>query len=160
MVTLLGLLSGLMSGWFLVYQEIWFAMFTFGLSVFCDALDGTIAREFKLETEYGLVFDSVADRCTEMALTLGAVLGGFIHPIGFLAIVGSITLLSMRTLSHFQGLDTDYVRFGRIERIVFISFGILAPNSLISTICYVVAGILPMISSWQIINFLHSEQYE
>lgn len=67
------------------------------------------------------MFDSVADRCSELAVVLGAILGGIIYPIGILAIIGSTALLSMRVVSHLQGLDSSYVLFGRAERIVCIS---------------------------------------
>ena len=114
-------------------------------------LDGTIARKFHLETSFGRVFDSVSDRTCELAAVLGALAGGIIEPIGVIAIVGSTLLFSLRTLSHTRGLKTDYVLFGRVERLAFILLGLISTVTSISTACFVVAGGFGLASSVQII---------
>ena len=119
-VTGLGLLLGIISGATLAHRAVPFAFLLLFVSVFCDVLDGTIARTFRLKTAFGLTFDSVADRCTELSVVVGALFSGIIYPIGTVTIIGSIMLLFMRTLSYLKGLDTNYVLFGRAERIVFI----------------------------------------
>jgi phosphatidylglycerophosphate synthase len=124
------------------------------LSIFCDVLDGTIARKFHLETMFGRVFDSVADRTAETAVVLGALASGIIEPIGLLAIVGSVSLLLLRALSYARGLNTDYVLFGRVERLALILCGLVAPFVMASTLCFVVAGALGLASSTQIISTL------
>lgn len=150
MITALGLCCGVASGFLFMSHAMPFA-FVFGfLSVFCDVLDGTIARKFHLETRFGRVFDSVADRASESAVVLGAFFGGIIQPLGFVAIVGSTLLFGLRTLSYVQGLNTDYVLFGRVERLVFIMFGLITPVVTVSTFCFVIAGGFGMVSSFQI----------
>jgi phosphatidylglycerophosphate synthase len=151
MMTVLGLFFGLASGVLFTTHQIPFAFICGFLSVFCDVFDGTIARKFHLETSFGRVFDSVSDRTCELAVVLGALAGGIIEPIGVIAIVGSTMLFSLRALSHTRGLKTDYVMFGRVERLAFIFIGLISPVTSVSTICFVVAGGFGLASSVQII---------
>ncbi|MCW4006286.1 MAG: CDP-alcohol phosphatidyltransferase family protein [Candidatus Bathyarchaeota archaeon] len=154
MMTALGLGFGVASGAALSFGGLLFA-FAFGfLSVFCDVLDGTIARKFHLESKEGLVFDSFADRTSELAVVVGALAGGIIEPIGVVAIVGSTALFALRSLSHSRGFKTDYVYFGRAERLTFILLGLIVPASGISSLCFVLAGGFGLFSSAQIAVFL------
>jgi len=153
-MTALGLCLGVTSGVMFSLRVFVFG-FVFGLlSVFCDVLDGTIARRFHLETISGKVLDSVADRVSEGAVVLGAFAGGIIEPIGLIALAGSVALLLFRGLSYTRGLHTDYVLFGRIERLVFVLLGLASPFVLLSTICFVAVGIFGLVSSLQITIFL------
>ena len=150
MMTTLGLTFGLASGALFALRAAPFA-FAFGfLSVFCDVLDGTLARKFHLESKFGLIFDSAADRISEFAVVLGALAGGIIQPFGVVAIVGSTSLLALRALSYRRGLKTDYVLFGRFERLVFILAGLIVPIISLSTVCFVIAGAFGLVSSGQI----------
>ena len=150
MMTSMGLTLGVTSGVLFAFRSFPFA-FLFGvLSVFCDVLDGTLARKFHLETKRGLVFDSAADRITEFAVVLGALAAGIIQPLGILAIVGSTSLFSLRTVSYRRGLTTDYVVFGRFERLVCILAGLLSPFIWLSTTCFVAAGAFGFVSAAQI----------
>lgn len=150
MLTSLGLAFGLTSGTLFALHAAPFA-FAFGfLSVFCDVLDGTIARKFHLESKFGLLFDSTADRASEFAVVIGALAGGIIQPLGVVAIIGSTALLGFRAASYRRGLKTDYVLFGRFERLIFILAGLLLPLVWLSTLCFVMAGIFGLISSCQI----------
>ncbi len=130
--------------------------FTFGvLSVFCDVLDGTIARKFHMESKFGMMFDSTADRLTELAVVLGALAGGIIQPIGVVAVIGSVALFASRFASYRRGLKTDYALFGRFERLIFILVGLLSPVVWVSTVCFVIAGTLSLVSSIQIAGTLY-----
>ena len=150
MMTTLGLAFGLASGTLFALHAAPFA-FAFGfLSVFCDVLDGTLARKFHLESKFGLLFDSAADRVSEFAVVLGALAAGIIQPLGVVAIIGSASLLGLRAASYRRGLKTDYVLFGRFERLIFILAGLLVPLVWLSTLCFVVAGGFGLISSCQI----------
>jgi len=154
MITALGLCCGVASGFLFMSHTMPFAFVFWFLSIFCDLLDGTIARKFNLKTRFGIVFDSVADRASESAVVLGAFFGGIIKPLGFVAIVGSTLLFGLRTLSYVQGLNTNYVLFGRVERLVFIMFGLATPVVTISTFCFVIAGGFGIASSFQIATSL------
>ncbi len=150
MMTAMGLALGVTSGVLFAYRAFPFAFALGFLSVFCDVLDGTLARKFHLETKTGLVFDSVSDRVTEAATVAGALVGGIIAPAGTFAVVGSVALLVLRSLSWRRGLATDYAVFGRFERLLFILIGLLIPISSASTICFVVAGLFGLVSALQI----------
>ncbi len=137
-----------------MYRQIPLAFASGFLSVFCDVLDGTVARKFRLETSFGLVFDAVADRASELAVVLGALAAGIIEPLGVVAVVGSTALFSLRVVSHSYGLETNYVMFGRTERLFFIMLGLILPFAAASTVCFIVAGTFGFVSSVQIIVFL------
>lgn len=153
-MTALGVFLGVCCGGLLVLDELPFALLCGFLSVFCDVLDGTIARALQKETFFGKVFDSVGDRVSEIAVVVGAIVSGIVEPIGVIAIIGSISLLSLRAFSYSRTLDTDYVLFGRAERLVFILFGLLTPIKIISTLLFVGAGFFGLVSSFQIVAFL------
>ncbi len=159
MVTALGLFFGVLSGFLFLYHQPSFA-FAFGfLSVFCDVLDGTIARKFSQETFSGRIFDSVSDRACELAVVLGALFGGIIEPLGVIAIVGSTMLFVFRIVSHRRGLNTNYVMFGRTERLIFILLGLLLPIASFSTVCFILAGGFGFVSSIQIIVYLSRQNH-
>lgn len=159
MMTALGLFFGVVSGALFLYHQPSFA-FVFGfLSVFCDVLDGTIARKFNQETFSGRIFDSVSDRVCELAVVLGALFGGIIEPLGVIAIVGSTMLFVFRVLSHRRGFNTNYVMFGRTERLVFILLGLVFPYASVSTLCFVLAGCFGFVSSIQIIVYLSHQNH-
>jgi phosphatidylglycerophosphate synthase len=150
MLTAIGLTLGIGSGT-LFAGGAWPFAFALGvLSVFCDVLDGTLARKFHLESKSGLIFDSAADRGTECAVVAGAFAAGIIQPLGLVAVVGSVALLVMRAISYKRGLRTDYVLFGRFERLAFILAGLLVPTAAVSTVCFVIAGGFGLVSAAQI----------
>ena len=150
MMTASGLCFGVASGIMFMLRATLFAFILGGLSVFCDVLDGTLARKFQLETKFGKFFDSAADRTAEVAVVVGAFMGGIIEPIGLVAIAGSVSLLLFRVISYARGLDTNYVLFGRVERLVFILLGLVAPFITLSTFCFVIAGGFGLVSTFQI----------
>ncbi len=156
MVTALGLLFGVGCGFSFAYRNMSMGFLLGSLSVVCDLLDGAIARTFNLETIFGLVFDSVSDRVSELAVVVGAIWSGIIYPVGAVAILGSFLLLMMRALSYLHSLSTDYVVLGRVERLVFIFLGLVAPFAEASTICFVIAGGFGFVSSCQIASSLLS----
>jgi len=159
MMTALGLCFGVASGIMFGFRAISFALAFGFLSVFCNAFDGTIARKFHLETKFGKIFDSAADRTAEVAVVVGALVGGIIEPIGLLAIVGSASLLLFRALSYTRGLNTDYVLFSRVERLACILLGLIAPSITVSTFCFVIAGGFGLASSFQIVASLRRHPF-
>jgi phosphatidylglycerophosphate synthase len=153
-MTAIGLAFGVASGVMFALHAAPFG-FTFGLiSVFCDILDGTLARKFQQESKFGLLFDSAADRVAEFAVVMGAIAAGIIQPLGALSIVGSASLLTLRYASYRQGKNTDYVLFGRFERLIFILAGLLVPVVWLSTACFMVAGGFGLVSAFQIAESL------
>ena len=157
-MTATGLCLGVISGILFALRQVPFALCFGFLSAFCDVLDGTIARKFHMQTRFGLVFDSVADRTSELVVVLGALTGGIIQPVGVIAIVGSTSLFLLRAISYRRGFGTDYVLFGRVERLSFLLIGLTSPIVTLSTFCFVVAGAFGLVSSIQIIVSLFRVQ--
>jgi phosphatidylglycerophosphate synthase len=150
MITAVGLTLGVFSG-AMFALHLFSAAFGFGfLSVFCDVLDGTLARKFHMESKNGLIFDSVSDRVTECVVVIGALAGSIIQPLGLLAIAGSVTLFLFRWISYRRGIKSDHVLFGRFERLVLILSGLVLPNVFASTLCFAIAGLFGLVSSLQI----------
>ena len=87
-------------------------------------------------------------------MVVGALLSGVVLPIGVVVIIGSAALLLMRTMSYRYGLDTNYMSFGRAERITFLVIGLIASSTSISTFCFVIVGVFGLVSSCQIGIFL------
>ncbi len=149
-MTALGLAFGVSSGMLLAFRLLPFALVFGFASVFCDVMDGTLARKFHLESRFGLIFDSISDRVTEAMVVVGALAGGIIQPIGLVAILGSTSLIAFRAISFKRGLKTDYVFFGRTERLIFVLAGLVSPFVFISSLCFVGAGVIGLLSSFQI----------
>jgi CDP-diacylglycerol--glycerol-3-phosphate 3-phosphatidyltransferase len=158
-LTAVGLCFGVASGVLFMFHATPLAFAAGFLSVFCDLLDGTLARKFHLETKGGLFFDSTADRISETAVVVGALTGGIIDPLGSLAIVGSILLFGLRMVSYRSKLNTDYVMFGRFERLACILVGLSIPFTPASTLCFVAAGVFALISSGQIVASLWQHRH-
>jgi phosphatidylglycerophosphate synthase len=153
-MTAFGLTFGIICGILFAIRVVPLA-FTFGFaSVFCDVLDGTLARKFHLETRFGLFFDSVSDRVTEAAVVIGALASGIIQPFGLVAIMGSVCLLLFRAYSYQQRIKTDFALFGRFERLIFILAGLLIPFASLSSVCFVIAGLFGLASSCHIAIYL------
>jgi phosphatidylglycerophosphate synthase len=96
MVTSIGLGLGLACGVALAYREVPYAIALGLASVFCDLLDGAMARLYGLQSRTGLYLDSMSDRLTELAVVVGAIIGGIVTLWGAIAIIGSASLLLMR----------------------------------------------------------------
>ncbi len=81
--------------------------------IFCDALDGSLARASNKRTEFGLYFYGIADRFSELFFVIGAVLGANVPPSAFVVVEGAFTLLFARAYSHAQKCGTTPTTFGR-----------------------------------------------
>jgi phosphatidylglycerophosphate synthase len=89
-ITLLGFLSSLIAGYFLIQKSFFVSAFFFLLSGFFDLIDGVVARRFKKATTFGGVLDAVVDRYEEFVMIFSSFLSGLVK--GELAL---ITFLSM-----------------------------------------------------------------
>lgn len=69
-LTVLGLIFGLASAYFIISKEIIVAAFFVLLSSICDLLDGALARTADLTSDFGGFLDSVTDRYVDVILFL------------------------------------------------------------------------------------------
>jgi CDP-diacylglycerol--glycerol-3-phosphate 3-phosphatidyltransferase len=61
MITFIGLIIGLISAYFIYKNNILLALTFLWISYFLDALDGTVARKYNMQTELGGYFDHIRD---------------------------------------------------------------------------------------------------
>jgi phosphatidylglycerophosphate synthase len=158
-VTVLGLCLALASGLLAYRGHLYAGLGFFAASAVCDALDGSLARASNKQTEFGLYFDGIADRFSELFFVIGAVLGANVPLSAFVVVGGAFALLSVRAYGHEQKWGTTTTTFGRPERLAFLIVGILCPTP-INTLLFVAAGLCCIFSSAQILAYGNSVQDE
>ncbi len=148
-VTTLGLCLALGAGLLAYYGHLYAGLTFFVASAACDALDGSLARALDRATEFGLYFDGVADRFSELFFVIGAVLGAHVPPSAFIVVGGAFALLLARAYGHRHHWGTVRTTFGRPERLALLIVGVLCPTP-INTVLFVAAGLCCVFSSAQI----------
>ncbi|MCD1295530.1 CDP-alcohol phosphatidyltransferase [Methanocella sp. CWC-04] len=147
MITASGLLISGIAGALAMSGHLYAAIILFFAGACLDALDGSFARACGLCTEFGKYFDSCSDRCSELLLVTGAVLGG--APVSaFLVVAGSVLLMASRVYNHRKGLDSNAAMFGRPERIMLLMAGLVSPEPY-NTVLFMAAFMMCIISSLQ-----------
>jgi phosphatidylglycerophosphate synthase len=149
-VTALGLCLALGAGLLAYYGHLYAGLTLFAASAVCDALDGSLARASKMGTEFGLYFDGIADRFSELFFVGGAVLGAHVPSSAFVVVGGSFALLLARIYGYAHHWGAVSTTFGRPERLVLLVAGVLCPAP-INTLLFIVAGLFCVFSSVQIL---------
>jgi len=161
-VTALGLCLALGAGLLAYYGHLYVGMILFATSAMCDAVDGSLARVSKIGTDFGLYFDGVADRFSELFFISGAVLGAQVPSSAFVVVGGSFALLLTRIYGYAHHWGAVSTTFGRPERLVLLVAGVLCPAP-INTLLFIVAGLFCVFSSVQILArgiTVHNERRE
>jgi phosphatidylglycerophosphate synthase len=115
-VTALGLCLALGAGRLAYYGHLYTGLILFAAGVVCDALDGSFARISTMGTEFGLYFDGVADRFSELFFVSDAVLGAHVLSFAFVLVGGGFALLLARIYGHARQWGAVSTTFGRPER--------------------------------------------
>lgn len=102
-ITFLSFLTSLASVFFIFFRNLPIGLLLLFLSLFLDAIDGTVARKYKLETKMGQWLDIISDRAAELFLFLALYLGGYIG-IGF-PVAAYLAILLMTVLFFKTGID-------------------------------------------------------
>jgi len=98
---------------------------------FFDILDGRLAREGKMATRFGALYDSVLDRYSELVMFLGICyflvarhyfLGSL---FGFIAMIGSMMVSYIRARAEGEGVECKAGLMQRPERIIIIGVSAL-----------------------------------
>jgi CDP-diacylglycerol--glycerol-3-phosphate 3-phosphatidyltransferase len=98
---------------------------------FFDILDGRLAREGKMATPYGALYDSVLDRYSELVMFLGICYFLVAHHyflgslFGFIALIGSMMVSYIRARAESVGIQCRDGLMQRPERIVIIGVSAL-----------------------------------
>jgi phosphatidylglycerophosphate synthase len=149
-ITAFGLCLALCAGFVAHGGYLYAALVLFGCSALCDALDGSLARVSSEQTEFGLYFDGVADRFSELFFVGGAVLGAHAPASAFAVVGGAFVLLFARVYGHTRNCGTVPTAFGRPERLLLLVVAILCPPPL-DAILFVAAGLGCVVSAAQIV---------
>jgi len=156
-VTALGLCLALVSGLLAYRGNLYLGIVCFAASAVCDVHDGSLARASNKRTEFGLYFDGLADRFSELFFVIGAVLGANVPASAFIVIGGAFTLLLARAYGHAQKWGATPTAFGRPERLTLLIAGILCPTP-VNTLLFIAAGLCCVFSSAQILVHGNSVQ--
>ena len=136
LLTLFGLLFGLLVPFFLAWHLSFFALIALITSGFFDTLDGSLARSQKATSNRGAVFDIIADRAVEWGVILGLYFYDPSRSLLCLLMIGSILLCitSFLVVGMFQE-NTSEKSFHyspglmeRAEAFIFFSLMILLPQ--------------------------------
>ena len=132
-----GLASGLVSA-VLIARGDFFAAFILALiAAICDGLDGAVARQLGVASDFGNFVDSVADRYVDLSILLG-ILWHFAFQnqktpalLAALALVGTGVTSYAKTRAESLGITGRYVGFmNRPERLLAYLAGLLFPAAL------------------------------
>ncbi len=127
-ITFLGLCLSAIAGWFAATGR-WNLAAVFIIIGSCmDGLDGLMARMHNQKTVFGAIFDSTANRLTEIFWLLGIFIFFVRHPVwgamplfcAFLAITGSLMVSYVRARCEGAGVPCTSGILQRPERIVVI----------------------------------------
>jgi len=149
-ITAFGLCLALCAGFVAYSGFLYAALVLFSGSALCDALDGSVARASGEQTEFGLYFDGVADRFSELFFVGGAVLGLNAPPSAFAVVGGAFLLLFARVYAHAQNCGAMATTFGRPERLLLLVAGLLCPPPF-NAILFVAAALGCVFSAVQIV---------
>jgi len=154
-ITAIGLCLAFSSGLSALRGHLDVSIIIFAVAALCDMLDGSIARCANRGTEFGLYFDGISDRFSELFFVAGAVFGAGVSPAAFFVIGGAFTLLAARVYGRMHGRGVVLTTFGRPERLALLIAGILSPAP-VNVVFFVAAALCCVISSVQIVAFRQS----
>ncbi|MCX6691065.1 MAG: CDP-alcohol phosphatidyltransferase family protein [Methanoregula sp.] len=107
----------------LFYQRIEFwAIVAVALNAFCDAMDGAVAREMKIQSMRGDFLDHAVDRYADIFIITGIFAGGLVAwQIGVFALTGVLMASYLGTQAQAVGVGRYYGGLlGRADRLVMI----------------------------------------
>jgi archaetidylinositol phosphate synthase len=119
---------------FFLRMELW-GVVAVALNAFCDAMDGAVAREMKVQSKRGDFLDHAVDRYADIFIITGIFAGGIVPwQIGVFALTGVLMSSYLGTQAQAVGVGRYYGGIlGRADRLVMIMvvgiIGLLVPMS-------------------------------
>ncbi|MCK7507966.1 MAG: CDP-alcohol phosphatidyltransferase family protein [Desulfobacterales bacterium] len=133
---------------FYLRLELW-GIVAVALNAFCDAMDGAVAREMKIQSNRGDFLDHAVDRYADIFIITGIFAGGLVPwQIGVFALTGVLMSSYLGTQAQAVGVGRYYGGLlGRADRLVLIMvvgiIDLLVPMSLYGlTLAWLAAGAL------------------
>jgi archaetidylinositol phosphate synthase len=120
--TLAAFLASAAAGvFFYLRLELW-GIIAVALNAFCDAMDGAVAREMKIQSKRGDFLDHAVDRYADIFIITGIFAGGLVPwQIGVFALTGVLMSSYLGTQAQAVGVGRYYGGLlGRADRLVLI----------------------------------------
>ncbi len=133
-ITMLALISGFVSAYFIVQHSYLPGALFLALSGMLDALDGTLARFGGMKTDFGGVLDSVMDRYVDVAVLVALGVAGESWFAVALALSGSLMVSYTRARAEIVIENCAVGVAERAERIIILIAGILLSEVYIALI--------------------------
>jgi archaetidylinositol phosphate synthase len=117
---------------FYLRLDIW-GIVAVAINAFCDAMDGSVAREMKIQSLRGDFLDHAVDRYADIFIITGIFAGGMVPwPIGVFALTGVLMASYLGTQAQAVGVGRYYGGLlGRADRLMLIMvvgiFGLIYP---------------------------------
>jgi len=121
-LTIAALLASAAAGILFFFRlELW-GIVAVALNAFCDAMDGAVAREMKIQSLRGDFLDHAVDRYADIFIITGIFAGGLVPwQIGVLALTGVLMSSYLGTQAQAVGVGRYYGGLlGRADRLVLI----------------------------------------
>jgi len=99
-----------------------FGIVAVAVNALCDAMDGAVAREMKIQSKRGDFLDHAVDRYADIFIITGIFAGGLVPwPIGVFALTGVLMASYLGTQAQAVGVGRYYGGIlGRADRLVLI----------------------------------------
>jgi archaetidylinositol phosphate synthase len=120
--TLAAFLASAAAGFLFYFRlELW-GIIAVALNAFCDAMDGAVAREMKIQSRRGDFLDHAVDRYADIFIITGIFAGGLVPwQIGVFALTGVLMSSYLGTQAQAVGVGRYYGGLlGRADRLVLI----------------------------------------
>jgi archaetidylinositol phosphate synthase len=120
--TIAALVASAAAGYlFFLRLELW-GVIAVALNAFCDAMDGAVAREMKMQSKRGDFLDHAVDRYADIFIITGIFAGGLVPwQIGVFALTGVLMSSYLGTQAQAVGVGRYYGGLlGRADRLVLI----------------------------------------
>ena len=126
-LTLLGLVVAVISGYFIIEQDLILGVLFLILSSALDMFDGLVARIKGRVSDFGGVLDSMADRYEDGILLISLIYGGFIDLFwGLVALLGFLLVSYSRAKGEILKLKMSGIGLlERAERLLIIILAII-----------------------------------
>ena len=145
LLNFVGLFAGLIAAIVVAYGDFPLAALILLFAGLADALDGAVARALKVESDFGVFFDSVIDRYVDTAFLLG-LSWYFMNQqlplytfLMFITVIGTVVTSYSRARAESLHLSSRYIGFmNRPERIILLLIGVIFPSTLF-WVCWILA---------------------
>ena len=120
--TLAAFLASAAAGVFFYLRLEHWGIIAVALNAFCDAMDGAVAREMKIQSKRGDFLDHAVDRYADIFIITGIFAGGLVPwQIGVFALTGVLMASYLGTQAQAVGVGRYYGGLlGRADRLVLI----------------------------------------